>query len=82
MTIHLQVDLVNAAVFRQKVTIELPEGATVLDALSTYAKKYNAAGILENRAGTAVVVNGARGTFQQVLREEDRVRVFKPRIRG
>lgn len=82
MIIHLQVDLVNAAVFRRQVKIELPEGATVSDALSAYAQKYNAAGILENKAGTAVVVNGARGTFQQVLREKDRVRVFKPRIRG
>lgn len=82
MIIHLQVDLVNVAVFRRKVKIELPEGATVLDALSAYAQKYNAAGILENKVGTAVVVNGARGTFRQVLGEEDRVRIFKPRIRG
>ena len=82
MIIHLQIDLVGAAVFRRQVKIELPEGATVLDALSAYAQKYNAADILENKAGTAVVVNGARGTFQKVLKEDDRVRVFKPRIRG
>ena len=82
MIIHLHVDLVGASVFRRQVKIELPEGATVLDALSVYAQKYNASGILENRAGTAVVVNGMRGTFQRVLREDDRVRIFKPRIRG
>lgn len=82
MIIHLHVDLVGATVFRRQVKIELPEGATVLDALSAYAQKYNAAGILENKAGTAVVINGTRGTFQRILREDDRVRVFKPRIRG
>ena len=82
MIIHLHVDLVGAAVFRRQVKIELPEGATVLDALSAYAQKYNATGILENKAGTAVVINGTRGTFQRILREDDRVRVFKPRIRG
>ena len=82
MIIHLHVDLVGAAVFRRQVKIELPEGATVLDALSAYAQKYNAVGILENKAGTAVVINGTRGTFQRILREDDRVRVFKPRIRG
>ncbi|MCH5344615.1 MAG: MoaD/ThiS family protein [Acetatifactor sp.] len=62
--------------------MDLPEEATVLDALTAYAQKYNAAGVLENRTGIAVVVNGARGSFQRVLRAEDRVRIFKPRIRG
>ena len=38
MIIHLHVDLVGAAVFRRQVKIELPEGATVLDALSAYAQ--------------------------------------------
>ena len=82
MTIHLQVELAGAAVFRRQAKLKLPEGATVSDALSAYAQKYNAPGILEKRTGTAVVVNGARGSLQQVLREKDRVRIFKPRIRG
>ena len=82
MMVHLQVDLVGAKVFRRQVKMNLPEDATVLDALTAYAQKYNAAGVLENRTGMAVVVNGARGSFQRILREEDRVRIFKPRIRG
>ncbi len=81
MMVYLQVDLAGAAVFRRQVKLKLPDGATVSDAMSAYSEKYNAAGIFENR-GTAVVVNGTRGSLRQVLREKDRVRIFKPRIRG
>lgn len=81
MIIWLQVDLAGAAIFRRQVKLKLPNGATVSDALSAYAGKYKAAGIFENR-GTAVVINGSRGSLQQVLKEKDRVRIFKPRIRG
>ncbi len=82
MRIYLQAALPEAALFRRQVRLELPEGAVVLDALSLYAQKYNAPGILKNQTGTAVVVNGTRGSFQRALQEGDRVRVFKPRIRG
>lgn len=81
MVIHFQVDVAGASMFRRQVKLNLSEGATVSDALSAYAEKYHAPGVLENR-GTAVVVNGSRGSMQQVLNEKDRVRIFKPRIRG
>lgn len=82
MIVYLHVDLPDAAVFRRQVKIKLPDDATVSDALDAYAKKYKADGVFKNSTGTAVVVNGARGSLQRVLRHEDRVRIFKPRIRG
>lgn len=82
MKIDFQAALPEAALFRRQVRLELPEGAVVLDALSLYARKYNAPGILRNTGGIAVVVNGARGSLRQALREGDRLRVFRPRIRG
>lgn len=81
MRIDFQAALPEAAFLRRRVHLDLPEGAVVLDALSLYAQKYNAPGILENRAGIAVVVNGTRGSFQRALREGDRLRAFRPRIR-
>lgn len=82
MKVYFQAALPEAAFFRRQVQMDLPDGSVVLDALSLYAQKYSAPGVLENRAGIAVVVNGARGSFQRVLREGDRVRIFRPRIRG
>ena len=82
MKIDFQAALPEAPFLQRQVQLDLPEGAVVLDALSLYAQTYNAPGVLENRAGIAVIVNGAGGSFQRVLREGDRLRVFRPRIRG
>lgn len=82
MTVYFHVDLIDASIFRRKVKLMLPDDATVSDALAAYAEKYNANDVFKNSTGMVVVVNGARGSMQQVLRHEDRVRVFKPRIRG
>lgn len=81
MIVHLHVDLPHA-IWRRQVKIKVPDEATVSDVLAAYAQKYKVDGILEKTSGTSVVVNGGRGSLERVLKHKDRVKVFKPRIRG
>lgn len=82
MTVHLQAAMPNAPLFRRQVKMKVPEGTTVEEILSLYEEKYRADGLFGRKIGLSVVVNGSRAGLRRELRDQDRVKVFKPMVCG
>lgn len=82
MIIHLHVAMAGTLPFRRQVKIKAKEGATVDEILAIYRTKYKADHAFGRMSGLSVLVNGARGDFSHTLKDQDRVKIFRPMVRG
>ena len=82
MIVKLHVAIPGILPLRREVEIEVPEKATVEDALEIYAQEYKNGNTLGRLGGISILVNDARGSYNQELKENDRVKIFKALIRG
>lgn len=82
MTIHLHMALNKIPPFKRQVRIKVPEDITVEELIELYAQKYKLASIFDRKTGISILVNGSRGSFAQKLKPNDRVKLFRPMIRG
>lgn len=74
--------LAGTAPDKSKTTLELPEGATVKQALLKYAQMYPAPYNINDMKGTIILRNDSPAKFIHKLMDNDRLVVFKPLLGG
>ena len=82
MQIELNIFISGVERKKGKVTIEVPNGATVKEALKQYEKEYNIPFAVLNEKELVIIVNQTPAKPDDVLADKDSIKIFEPLTGG
>ena len=82
MKIHLEIALPDTPLFKSKVRLEVPEGATVAEVYALYRQTYQQGAAVAQKSALRASVNNAQIGFDTEVHQGDHIRIFRVLVMG